>query len=97
MPESVDELLPNVVPGPNDSLTPPAWLMQATEEAAASEVQTPLAPPVWFDSSNDSVKFNSELLKESNPDFSLISWHAAWTATSGKNFPKANGKRKLQQ
>ena len=70
LPKWVDEFLPNAAPGPDDSFVPPAWLttQQATEEEAASEVQTPLTPPTCFDLSDDSAKFNSELLKECNPD-----------------------------
>jgi hypothetical protein len=68
LPESIDDFLPRVVPGPDDSFDPPAWLMQATEEVAATAAVTPLAPPIRFDLSEESVKFNSELLKESNLD-----------------------------
>jgi len=41
LPESIDEFLPNVIPGPDDNFVPPAWLMQAIEEVASTEVQTP--------------------------------------------------------
>ena len=41
--------------------------MQATEEVAALEVQTPLALPIQFDLSDESVRFNYEVfLKESD-------------------------------
>jgi hypothetical protein len=66
LPESIDEFLPNVVPGPDDSFVPPAWLMQEIEEVAESVAPTPLAPPIRFDLSEDSVRFNSELLRESD-------------------------------
>jgi hypothetical protein len=42
--------------------------MQAIEEVAASDVPTPLAPPVKFDLSNESVQFNSDLLRASDLD-----------------------------
>ena len=57
-----------MVPGPEDSFVPPAWLIQAIEEVAKSKVETLMAPPVRFDLSNESVKFNSDLLKESDLD-----------------------------
>jgi hypothetical protein len=34
LPETIDEFLPNVTPGPDDSFVPPAWLMKAAEEVA---------------------------------------------------------------
>jgi hypothetical protein len=49
LPESIDEFLPSVIPGPDDSFVPPAWLMQAIEEVAKSEAPTPAAPPIRFD------------------------------------------------
>jgi hypothetical protein len=66
LPATIYEFLPNTVPGPNDNFVPPAWLMQATEEIAVSEAPTPLAPPIRFSLSDESVRFNSELLRESD-------------------------------
>jgi hypothetical protein len=68
LPGSIDEFLPNVIPGQDKSFVPPAWLMQAVKEAAESEALTPLAPPIRLDLSDESVQFNSELLKESDLD-----------------------------
>jgi hypothetical protein len=52
LPESIDEFIPNVVPGPHDSFIPPAWLTHAIKEVAELEApRTPLAPPIRFDSS----------------------------------------------
>ena len=68
LPETIYEFLPSVIPGPDDSFVPPAWLMKAIEEVAKSKVATPQAPPIRFDLSNESVKFNSELLMESDLD-----------------------------
>jgi hypothetical protein len=91
LPDSIDEFLPNVIPGPDDSFVPPAWLMKAIEEVAASEVQTPLAPPVRFDLSDESVKFNSELLKESNLDLEeFLAKHQQTTLNFGSEFRPIN-------
>ena len=62
--------------------------MQAIEEVAKSEVQTPLAPPVRFlDLSNESVKFNSELLNESNLDLEkFLPKHQQMTLNFGSEF-----------
>jgi hypothetical protein len=87
LPESIDEFLPNVVPGPDDSFVPPAWLMQAMEEAAELVAPTPLAPPIRFDLSEDSVSFNSELLKESDLDLGkFLAQHQDTTLNFGSEF-----------
>ena len=66
---------------------PPAQLMQATEEAAALEVQTPLSPPIWFGLSNESVRFNSELLKENSLDLEkFLVMHQDATLNFGSDF-----------
>ena len=73
--------------GPDDSFTPPAWLMQAIEEVAASEVATPLAPPIRFDLSDESVQFNSDLLRASNMDLGqLLAKHQDTTFNFGSEF-----------
>jgi hypothetical protein len=87
LPESIDDFLPSVVPGPDDSFDPPAWLMQAIEEVAGTAAVTPLAPPIRFDLSEDSVKFNSELLKESNLDVEeFLAKHQDTTLNFGSEF-----------
>jgi hypothetical protein len=87
LPDSIDEFLPSVIPGPDDSFVPPAWLMQAIEEVAASEVVTPLAPPIRFDLSEDSVKFNSDLLRESDLDLEkFLAKHQDTTLNFGSEF-----------
>ncbi len=87
LPESIDDFLPNVMPGPDDSFEPPAWLMKAIEEVAATAALTPLAPPMRFDLSVDSVKFNSELLKESNLDTEeFLAKHQDTTLNFGSEF-----------
>jgi hypothetical protein len=87
LPESIDDFLPSVVPGPVDSFDPPAWLMQAIEDVAATAAVTPLAPPMRFDLSEDSVKFNSELLKESNLDVEeFLTKHQDTTLNFGSEF-----------
>jgi hypothetical protein len=96
LPESIDEFLPNVIPGPDDSFVPPAWLMKAVQEVAASEVQTPLAPPIRFDLSDDSVKFNSELLKESDLDLEkFLAKHQQTTLNFGSEFRPIGDLRKI--
>jgi hypothetical protein len=61
--------------------------MQAIEEVAATAVVTPLAPPIRFDLSEDSVKFNSELLKESNLDVEeFLAKHQDTTLNFGSEF-----------
>jgi hypothetical protein len=87
LPETINEFLPNVITGPDDSFVPPAWLMQAIEQVAASEVPTPLAPPIKFDLSDDSVKFNSELLKNSDLDLEkFLAKHQDTTLNFGSEF-----------
>jgi hypothetical protein len=87
LPESIDEFLPNVIPGPDGSFVPPAWLMQATEEVAEPVAPTPLAPPVRFDLSEDSVRFNSELLRESDLDLGkFLAQHQDTTRNFGSEF-----------
>jgi hypothetical protein len=87
LPESIDEFLPSVVPGPDDSFVPPAWLMQATEEVAESVAPTPLTPPIRFDLSKDSVRFSSELLRESDLDLEkFLAQHQDTTLKFGSDF-----------
>ena len=69
LPETIDEFLPNIIHGLDDSFVPPARLAdESTEEVAKSKVVTPQVPPIRFDLSNESVKFNSELLMQSGLD-----------------------------
>jgi hypothetical protein len=87
LPATINEFLPNVVTGPDDSFVPPAWLMQAIEQVAASEVPTPLAPPIKFDLSDESVKFNSELLQNSDLDLEqFLMKHQDTTLNFGSEF-----------
>jgi hypothetical protein len=87
LPKSIDDFLPSVIPGPDDNFDPPAWLMQATEDVAATAAVTPLAPPMRFDLSEDSLKFNSELLKESNLDAEeFLAKHQDTTLNFGSEF-----------
>jgi hypothetical protein len=61
--------------------------MQATEEAAESAAPTPLAPPIQFDLSEDSVGFNSERLRESDLDLEkFLAQHQDTTLNFGSEF-----------
>jgi hypothetical protein len=61
--------------------------MQAMEEIAVSEVPTPLAPPIRFDLSDESVRFNSELLRESDLDLeTFLAKHQNTTLNFGSEF-----------
>ena len=82
--------------GPDDSFTPPAWLMQAIEEVAASEVPAPLVPPIRFDLSNKSVQFNSDLLRASNMDLGqFLGKHQDTTLNFGSEFRPINDLEKI--
>ena len=96
LPDSIDEFLPSAIPGPDNCFEPPAWLMQATEEIALSEVQTPLAPPIRFDLSDNSVKFNPELLTKSDLDLEkFLASHQRTTLNFGSEFCPINHLRKI--
>ena len=87
LPATIDEFLPPVITGPDDSFVPPAWLMQAIKEVAASKVPTPLAPPIRFDLSDESVRFNSDLLKANDMDLGqFLSKHQDTTLNFGSEF-----------
>ena len=87
LPATIDEFFFSVIPGPDDSFVPPAWLMQAIETVAASEVPTPLAPPIRFDLSDESVQFNSDLLSASNLDLEeFLAKHQDTTLNFGSEF-----------
>jgi hypothetical protein len=87
LPATINEFLPNTVPGPNDNFVPPAWLMQATEETAVSKAPTPLAPPIRFNLSDEPVRFNSELLRESDLDLeTFLAKHQNTTLNFGSEF-----------
>jgi hypothetical protein len=68
LPATVNELPSRRSCSTRQQFCPPAWLMQAIEEAATSDVPTPLAPPIKFDLSNESVQFNSDLLRANDLD-----------------------------
>jgi hypothetical protein len=88
LPATIDDFLPSIVPGPDDSFVPPAWLMEASiEEVANSTVPTPLAPPIRFDLSDESVQSNSELLEASNLDLDqFLAKHQGTTLNFGSEF-----------
>jgi hypothetical protein len=69
LPSSVDAFLPGTLHGPDDSFTAPDWLFQAVKSVAHAEVKTPEAPPVRFDTSPESLQFNSDLLQGFDFDF----------------------------
>jgi hypothetical protein len=76
-----------VTPGPDDSFVPPAWLIKAAEEVANSKVVTPQAPNIRFDLSDKSVKFNSELIMESDLDLEKFrAKHQKTTLNFGSEF-----------
>lgn len=96
LPATIDQFLSNVVTGPDDSFVPPAWLMQATEEVAASDAPTPLAPPIRFDLSDESVQFNSNLLKSSNLDLQqFLAKHQDTTLNFGSEFRPIGDLKKI--
>jgi hypothetical protein len=61
--------LPDTLQGPDDSFTAPDWLYQAVKSVAHATVKTPDAPPVRFDTSPESLAYNSALLQEFDFDF----------------------------
>ena len=99
LPATIEEFSLSVIPGPDDSFIPPPWLMQAIEEVAVSTVPAPLAPPVRFDLSEESVKFNSDLLTESGLDLEeFLAQHQDTTLNFGSEFrPLGELKRILGQ
>ena len=96
LPQSIDEFLPDVLPGPDDGFVPPAWLMQAIEEVAASETRPPAPPPIRFDLSEESVSFNSSLLAESDLDLEkFLAQHQETTLNFGSEFRPIDDLRKI--
>ena len=84
LPMTVDEFLPNKVPGPDDAFKAPAWLIEAIESVATAEVPASKAPPVRFDLSEEAVRFNTDLLKDSNLSLPhLLSQHQDTTLGFG--------------
>jgi hypothetical protein len=69
LPSTVDEILPEILQGPDDSFAPPPWLFQAIQSVAKSAVRTPDAPPVQFDTTPASLAHNATLLREFDYDF----------------------------
>jgi hypothetical protein len=69
LPSSIDAFLPGTLHGPDDSFIAPDWLFQAVKSVAKADVKTPEAPPVRFDTSPESLQFNSDLLQSFDFDF----------------------------
>jgi hypothetical protein len=87
LPETADEFLPNTIPGPDDAFTPPPWLMEAIKSVASDTAPAPNAPPVKFDLSEEAVRFNTELLKDSGLSLhTLLSQHQDSTLGFGSEF-----------
>jgi hypothetical protein len=87
LPMTVDEILPNKIPGPGYAFKPPAWLIEAIESFAKAEAPVPKAPPVRFDLSEEAVLFNTCLLKDSNLNLQhLLSQHQDTTLGFGTEF-----------
>jgi hypothetical protein len=55
LPATMNEFLPNTIPGPDDNFSPSPWLMEAIKLVMASEVQMPKEPPVSFNLSNEAI------------------------------------------
>jgi hypothetical protein len=66
LPSSVDDFLPNRIPGPDDSFTPGPELLKAIQTVFEARVDVPLAPPSWFDVTKETIQHNSGLLKACN-------------------------------
>jgi hypothetical protein len=61
--------------------------MKAAEEVAKSKVVTPQAPPIRFDLSDESVKFNSELIMKGDLDLEkFLAKHQKTTLNFGSEF-----------
>jgi hypothetical protein len=87
LPTNIDDFLPSAIPGPDDSFTPPAWLMEAIEEVMNSTAPIPKAPPVKFDLSEESIQHNTELLKGCELDMQeLLVKHQDTTLGFGSEF-----------
>jgi hypothetical protein len=87
LPATIDEFLPNKIPGPDDSFVPPAWLMQAIEEVLETEAPIPSAPPVRFDLSEEAVLHNTELLRDCDFDMDkFLKSHQDTTLGFGSEF-----------
>ena len=69
LPPSIDAFLPGTLHGPDDSFIAPDWLFQAVKSVAKADVKTPKAPPVRFDTSPESLQYNSDLLQSFDFDF----------------------------
>jgi hypothetical protein len=87
LPKTADEFLPNKIPGPDDTFTPPDWLMEAIEIVFKAKEPVPKAPPVRFDLSEEAIRFNTELLKDSALSLqTLLSQHQDTTLGFGSEF-----------
>jgi hypothetical protein len=96
LPPTPAEFLPNKIPGPDDSFTPPAWLMGAIEEVMVAEVQIPNAPPVRFDLSKEAIQHNTGLLADCNLDLhKLLSQHQDTTLGFGSEFRPVDQMKKI--
>jgi hypothetical protein len=63
LPSSVEDFLPNRIPGPDNSFTPGPALLKAIRTVFAARVDIPLAPPTWFDVTEEAIQHNSGLLE----------------------------------
>jgi hypothetical protein len=68
LPSSVEDFLPNCIPGPDDSFTPGPALLKAIRMVFAARVDIPLAPPTWFDVTEEAIQHNLGLLEVCNFD-----------------------------
>jgi hypothetical protein len=87
LPKTEDKFLPNKIPGPDDAFTPPKWLMEAIEIITRAKPPVPKAPPVRFELSEEAVRFNTKLFKDSglSPQ-TLLSQNQDPTLGSGSEF-----------
>jgi hypothetical protein len=88
LPFDIDEFLPNAIPGPDDSFTPPDWLMEAIEAVAKTKAPAaPKAPPVKFSLSEEAIQFNTDLLKDNELSLDrLLLEHQHTTLGFGSEF-----------
>jgi hypothetical protein len=61
LPSTANDFLPNMIPGPDNNSTPPAWLMIAIKEVIQSETPIPGAPPVHFELSEEAIQKNTAI------------------------------------
>jgi hypothetical protein len=87
LPDSVDGFLPGPLMGPDDTFEAPEWLYHAILEVANEPVPVPQKPPVRFDTSDESIQHNSELLRQFDYDLNkLLEAHGHTTLNYGAEF-----------